>query len=69
MAKKIAINLAVHVDRLLLHDQPVPGRDCHPVLRDEAAGDGQDEGGAGKVQLLLHSLLLHKQVRRSSATV
>ena len=48
------------VDRLVLHDQLVPGCDRDAVLGDEAARDGQDEGGARAPQLFLDAEQLHQ---------
>lgn len=44
----------VHLDRLILHDQPVPGGHRHPVLGDQAAGAPADAGAEGPVLVLLH---------------
>ena len=37
----------VALDRLVLHDQPVPGGNCHAVLRDQEARNGADAAGTG----------------------
>ena len=34
---------------LFLYDQPVPGGDCHAVLRDQAAGEPADAGAAREI--------------------
>lgn len=44
----------VHPDRILLHDQPVPGGHRHPVLGDQAARAPADAGAEGPVFVLLH---------------
>ena len=38
----------------------MPGRHRHPVQRDEATGDCQDEGGAGSFPVILHPVQLHQ---------
>ena len=47
---------------VILHDQLMSGRHCHPVLRDQEERDGQDEGRESQVHLVLHPVLLHQQV-------
>lgn len=34
-------------DRLVLHDQPLPGSHCHAVFRDQEARNGTDASGTG----------------------
>ena len=47
-------------DRVVLHDQPVLGRDRDAVLGDKATRDGQDEGGARAPQLFVDAEQLHQ---------
>ena len=47
-------------DRVVLHDQPVLGRDRDAVLGDKATRDGQDEGGARAPQLFVDVEQLHQ---------
>lgn len=43
-----------YCDRLVLHDQPVPGGNSHAVLRDEEAGNGADAPGTGALPIDVH---------------
>lgn len=43
-----------HPDRLIFHDQPVPGGHRYPVLGDQTAGTPANAGTKGAVPLLLH---------------
>ena len=52
--------LPYSLDRVVLHDQPVLGRDRDAVLGDEATRDGQDEGGARAPQLFVDVEQLHQ---------
>ena len=56
------LNLPRSADRLLLHDQPVPGRHRHAVLRDEEAGDGAHAPGEGSLPVHLDAHLLDQQL-------
>ena len=38
-------------DWLVLHDQPVPGRDSDAILRDEEARNGADAPRTGQISL------------------
>lgn len=50
-------------DRLLLHDQPLPRRHSHPVLRDEEARDGAHAARTRPLPEQQHPGLIHQQQR------
>lgn len=42
-------------DRILLHDQLMPGRNCNTVFRNKKTGVGKDEDRTSQVHIQLHS--------------
>ena len=46
-------------DRFIFHDQPLPGCNRHPVFRDEASRNCQDESGARQISVLVNAQQFH----------
>lgn len=47
-------------DWLVLHDQPLPGRNRDAVLGDEKEGDGEDAAGAGALPFNFDARVVHE---------
>lgn len=54
--------LLISTDRLVFHDQPVPGRHRDAIRGNEEAGNGENEVGAGQVPFNKYPRLIHKQL-------
>lgn len=53
----------VYVDRLILHDQSLLGRDCNAIFGNEEKGDGEDAAGTRTIPFDLDAGVVYEYFR------